>query len=471
MKRLILTLPLAFSLLITSALAEAQAQKTQTQKEAQAQTQETKFFDYSGSLGTFTKAGFNDSKIDLEKGIVPTEGFTSILGKVDTIYDFKAFIHNDAIKVFKIGLGVGGNGLVWDTTKTDGQPGVYPNGSGENRLYIGAFHGNGKVGGKAGGERHYMLHNAFIDFQSEYFNFQGGRYESGMDYHSGYTQGFNADLHFKTAPNDELKIWWFSSWGRALAESRWFLDFYAPTKDTKNTGIHSGGLDYAHNSLAIDDGMKRGASVILRPWVQFYAGVFSAYGGKLDYEQHFGNGYGVSATLQGYALSVFDTTLPNATDEKVDKFSGNINAILKAYMFDYSLRLGVYKNFGSAGAHIGTYGNPLGIDQWTGSVYDNGALNDISSRDALSVYLSGGGAHAFEAGTFGWEILGRYTKSPRSDEASVALLLNQSFKNGFILGLKLEWLNDSTKAGYLDKNAKTRNNDRSHAFVMLDYDF
>lgn len=471
MKRLIFALPLALSLTATSALAEAQ---TEMQAETQA---ETKFFDYSGSLGTFTKAGFNNAKLDEANGIVPTEGFTSLFGKVDTIYDFKAFIHSDAIKVFKIGLGIGGNGLVWDTTKNDGQPGVYRNGSGTNRLYIGAWNGNGKVGGKAGGERHYMLHNAFIDFQSEYFNFQGGRYESGMDYHSGYTQGFNADLHFKVAPNDELKIWWFSSWGRAFAESQWFLDFYAPkTKDDKNTGIHAGGIDYAHNSLAVDDGMKRGVSVLFRPWAQFYAGIFSAYGGKLDYEQHFGNGYGVSATLQGYALSVSSTA--HLTDEKLtdtkeraDKLSYNLNAILKAYMFDYNLRLGVYKNFGSAGAHIGTYGNPLGIDQWTGSVYDNGALNDISSRDALSVYLSGGGAHAFEAGTFGWEILGRWTKSPRSDEASVALLLSQSFKNGFVLGLKLEWLNDTTKAGYISDNSKTRTDDRSHAFVTLDYNF
>lgn len=461
MKRFILTLSFALAGALTGALADEVAEAG-----------EQKFFGYSGSLGTFTKAGFNNAKLDEASGIVPTEGLTSLFGKVDTIYDFKAFITSDAIKVFKIGLGIGGNGLVWDTTKNDGKLGVYAKGSGTNRLYIGAWNGNGKVGGKEGGERHYMLHNAFIDFQSEYFNFQGGRYESGMDYHSGYTQGFNADLHFKTAPNDELKIWWFSSWGRALAESRWFLDFYAPkTKDDKNTGIHAGGIDYTHNSLAIDDGMKRGASVVLRPWAQFYVGVFSAYGGKLNYEQHFGNGYGVSATLQGYALLVSNTAHPTATQEKADKRSGNINAILKAYMYDYNLRLGVYKNFGSAGAHIGTYGNPLGIDQWTGSVYDNGALNDITSKDALTVYLSGGGAHAFEAGTFGWEILGRYTKSPRSDEASVALLLSQSFKNGFVLGLKLEWLNDTTKAGYISASAKKRTDDRSHAFVTLDYNF
>lgn len=455
MKRLlgVVALPLALAGALTNALAE---------------DDKGGFFGYSGSLGTFTKAGFNNAKLDEANGVLPTESFTSLFGKVDTIYDFKTFIESDSIKVFKIGLGVGGNGLVWDTTKNDGVPGVYSNGSGKNRDYVGGWYGNGKVGPKAGGERNYILHNAFIDFQSEYFNFQGGRYESGMDYHSGYTQGFNTDIHFKVAPNDELKIWWFSSWGRAFAYSQWFLDFYAPKTDEgkDNTGIHSGGIDYRHDNISANDGIKDGMSVLLRPWAQFYAGLFGAYGGKLDYQQYFGNGYGVSATLQGYALVVDKSKAVNG----VDKLSGNLNAILKAYMFDYNLRLGVYKNFGSAGAHIGHYGNPLGIDQWTGSVYDNAALNDISSKNALSVYLSGGGAHAFEAGTFGWEILARYTQSPRSDEQSVALLLSQSFKNGFVLGLKLEWLNDTTKAGYI-KNVKTRTDDRSHAFVTLDYNF
>lgn len=290
-------------------------------------------------------------------------------------------------------------------------------------------------------------------------------------------------MHFKVAPNDELKFWWFSSWGRAFAYSQWFLDFYAPvsskTKNGKaeNLGIHSGGIDYVHNSIATNNGVKDGMSILFRPWTQFYASLFNAAGGKLDYQHYFGNGYGVGLTIQGYALNII------GSGESVDKLSGNLNAILKAYMFDYNVRLGIYKNFGSANSHIGTYGNPLGIDQWTASVYDKGpSLNDITSRNAFSVWLSGGGAHGNEVGTFSWEILGRYTTAPRSDEASVALFLNQRFNNGFALGLKLEWFSDTTKAGYTiydknvltyDKNVLTKNrtDDRSHAFVTLDYNF
>ena len=454
---------------------------------AMAAEKSEEFFGYNGSVGTFTKAGFETG------GAYPTESFTTLFGRIDTTYNFKAFIDSSAIQALKIGVGIAGNGLIYDSTAKDGLSNWgYSNstGSGLNSAYVGAWYGNGAVGGSDGGVRNYILHNAYLDFQSDYFNFKGGRYESSMDYFSGYTQGFNADIHFNVAPNDELKFWWFSSWGRAFAYSQWFLDFYAPKASTNksgktiNTGIHSGGMDYVHNTISDNNGAKDGMSILFRPWTQFYASLFNATGGKLDYQQYFGNGYGVGLTIQGYALNViskYNTTKYNAEvtalNEKVDKLSGNLNVILKAYMFDYNMRLGIYKNFGSANAHIGTYGNPLGIDQWTASVYDVGpSLNDITSRNAISVWLSGGGAHGFEVGTFSWEILARYTQSPRSDEQSVALFLSQAFKNGFAIGLKLEWLRDTTKAGYTIRSNTTalttkRTDDRSHAFITLDYNF
>lgn len=443
------------------------------------------FFGYSGGVGTFSKFGFNNAKIDTTNGKYPTESFTTLFGRIDTTYNFKALMDSNAIDALKIGVGIAGGGLIYDSTSKDGLDdwgyGNSRRGSGLNSAYVGAWYGNGKVGGSGGGVRNYILHNAYLDFQSAYFNLKGGRYESAMDYFSGYTQGFNADVHFKVAPNDELKFWWFSSWGRAFAYSQWFLDFYAPIildKET-NKGIHSGGIDYVHNSIATNNGVKDGMSILFRPWTQFYASLFNAAGGKLDYQHYFGNGYGVGLTIQGYALNLIgnkNVVKTGLSGNRIDKLSGNLNAILKAYMFDYNVRLGIYKNFGSANSHIGTYGNPLGIDQWTASVYDIGpSLNDITSRNAFSVWLSGGGAHGNEVGTFSWEILGRYTTAPRSDEASVALFLNQRFNNGFALGLKLEWFSDTTKAGYTIYGntalTKNRTDDRSHAFVTLDYNF
>lgn len=443
------------------------------------------FFGYSGSVGTFSKIGFNNAKIDTQKGIYPTDTFTTLFGRVDTTYNFKSFFSSDSVSVLKAGLGIAGGALIYDSTRYDGQSGIYSNGSGLNKAYVGAWYGNGGVGGAGGGVRNYILQNAFIDFQSEYFNLKGGRYESGQDYFSGFTQGFQADVHFSVSDADALKFWWFSSWGRAFAYSQWFLDFYAPnsskTKNGKdvNLGTHAGGLDYTHSTITADNGVKSGMSVLVRPWTQFYPSLFNAAGGKIDYQQYFGNGVGVGLTVQGYALSAIKKGGKefSGKGDKIDDLSGNLNVILSSFVDNYTVKLGVYKNFGSAGAYIGTYGNPLGIDQWTATVYDIGpSLSDITSRNAFSVYLSGGGSHSFEVGTFSWEILGRYTNSPRSDEASVALWLKQAFNNGFALGLKLEWLSDTTKAGYAIYDAEKplkaqRTDDRSHAFITLDYNF
>lgn len=449
---------------------------------AMANENKEEFFGYSGSVGTFTKVGFNSAKIDADKGIYPTDSFTTLLGRVDTTYNFKAFFESDSVSVLKAGLGIAGNALIWDSTRNDGISGIYANGSGANSAYVGAWYGNGNVGGASGGLRNYMLQNAYIDFQSEYFNLKGGRYESGWDYFSGFTQGFQADVHFNVSSADALKFWWFSSWGRAFAYSQWFLDFYAPKASTNNKGesvnlgIHAGGLDYTHSTITVDNGVKNGMSLLVRPWTQFYPSLFNAAGGKLDYQQYFGNGVGVGLIVQGYALSAIKKG-EAAFGDKVDDLSGNLNVILTSFIDSYNVKLGVYKNFGNAGAHIGTYGNPLGIDQWTATVYDIGpSLSDITSRNALSVYLSGGGSHSFEVGTFSWELLGRYTNSPRSDEGSIALWLRQAFNNGFALGLKLEWLSDTTKAGYAIYDAKKplkaqRTDDRSHAFITLDYNF
>lgn len=279
---------------------------------AMAEEKSEEFFGYNGSVGTFSKVGFNNALIP-ESGIYPTDTFTTLFGRIDTTYNFKAFIDSSAIQALQIGVGIAGNGLIYDSTARDKLK------SGLNSAYVGAWYGN-SVSGSAGGLRNYILHNAYLDFQSDYFNLKGGRYESGMDYFSGYTQGFNADIHFKVAPNDELKFWWFSSWGRAFAYSQWFLDFYAPKSGTNksgkttNTGIHSGGADYVHNSISDNNGVKDGMSVLFRPWTQFYASLFNAAGGKLDYQQYFGNGYGVGLTIQGYALNVLNTSKPATND-------------------------------------------------------------------------------------------------------------------------------------------------------------
>ncbi|RDU64005.1 outer membrane family protein [Helicobacter sp. MIT 14-3879] len=472
-----------------------------------------KFFGYSGSVGTFNKIGINNQKVNAQEGIYPTESFSTIFGKLDTTYNFKSFFQSDYINKLEVGLGIAAGSLTWDSTKNDGltfgggTPNAFGSGSGLNNNYVGGWNGYftnlDKFGYRPKNNRNYIIQNAYLNLESKYFNLKGGRYESDNDYHSGYTQGFQADIHFNYGDlaqnkDNEIKLWWFSTYGRAFAYSQWFLDFYAVKSSQKNNGdlvnlgIHSGGVDIIYGGIDKVGDYKDGYNLLVRPFVYFYPGLYTAPGAKLVYEKYFGNGYGLKTTIQGYALRIIRNSAitannPNATDapqrydQDVDKLSGNLNVIVQGFIYDYNVRLGYYQNFGSANSHFGTYGNPLGLDFWTTSVYDIGAnISDIISRNAKSVYLSGGGSHTLEYGKFAWEVLGRITKSPRSDEESVALYLSHTFNNNIAIGLKLEWLRDTTKAGFnpgasapatTSPLSKTRTDDRSHAFITLDYNF
>ncbi|STQ86771.1 hypothetical protein LS73_007040 [Helicobacter muridarum] len=469
--------------------------------------EDNKVFSFSGSLESFTKAGFNQQSINLNEGAYPTESFSTIFGKFDTEYNVLNIMQSDFITNLKFGLGVAAAGLTWDSTRHDirdsaaNKSSGLTTGSGLNNNYIGAYFGPNSKGQYSSGafedSRYFMVHNAYMDLQTKYFNIKAGRYESSMDYYTGYVQGFNIDTHFgygdKNAnPNNDIKIWWFSGFGRAFAYSQWFLDYYfvkATNINGKhiNHGIHSFGVDINYGGFTQNDGFKAGYNLMVRPFFWFYPGLYEAPGMKIVYENHFGNGYGIKATLQGFVLNVHnksdkfsDGAGGKRYDQQVDKLSENLNIIVQAFIYDYNVRIGFYKNFGSANSHFATYGNPMGLDYWTASVYDIGAsISDIISRNSTSVYLSGGGWYETKLGTFSWDLLGRITRSPRSNEESIALNLNHSFKNNISLGFKIEWLRDTTKAGFnpgfnisgSSALKANRTDDRSHIFATFAYIF
>lgn len=472
----------------------------------------SKFFTLTGNVGSFTKAGFSGGKIDLNKNYFPTESFTSMFGELTGKFNINEAWENDVFAKFEVGLGVAATGLAYDSTKNDGgtrNKSGLSSGSGINTNYIGyygGYSGNGEDGYKDA--RLIMVHNAYVDMQTNalqtgrlesYFDLKLGRYESSMDYFSGFTQGVNFDWHFQygntdARPDNEVKLWWFSSFGRAFAYSQWFYDYYSvKAVNGVDVGIHALGADVTYGGVADDEnGFAYGDKIFARPFFYFAPGLYEAPGLKLVYDYQFGNGMGVNVTAQGYVLHVhkaFTTTDKNSNlaryNEAVDEWSQNINLIAQGNIYNYNVRVGYYENFGSAGSHFGTYGNPMGIDFWTGSVYDIGAsISDIINRNARSGYLSGGGYYDLRYGTLSWDLLGRITRSPRSNEESIALYVNHDFKNGLVVGLKIEWFRDTTHAGYTIGSEIVRNNnnnnkalsssitnDRSHAFFTVDYNF
>lgn len=464
---------------------------------ANANTNNKDFFSVNGNLGLFNKVGFNTVKINKDIGKYPTESFSALFGKIDTEYNFLAFMDSESINKLNIGLGVSAGALVFDSTKKDASPlssGGLSSGSGLNNNYVGGWGGYFADGYPYKNNRNYVIQNAFLNLDSKYVNFIVGRYESDMDYYSGYTEGFNIDTHFKYGDkkDNDFKLWAFGSWGRAFAYSQWLLDFYAP-KATKtssgkmvNKGIYAIGFDLNYGEINESSPyVKVGENILFRPFVYFYPTLYEAPGIKLQYNKQFGDGFGITTTLQGFFLHVHPayTTKRDSTakryDSRVDEYSGNINLIVKANIMNYNARVGYYQNIGSGNSHFGTYGNPIGFDFWDASVYDIGAsISDVINRNAITGYVSGGGEHQLEYGAFSWDLLGRITRSPRSDEESVVLNLKHIFANNIALGLTLEWFRDTTKTGYnpganIGGSILTskRTDDRSYMFATFDYNF
>lgn len=465
----------------------------------------SKFFTLTGNVGTFTKAGFNGGKINTTKNFYPTESFTSMFGELTGKFDINTVYENEIFSKFEVGIGAAAAGLAWDSTKNDGgmrSKSGLTSGSGINTNYIGyygGYTGSGDDGYKDA--RLIMVHNAYLDLQTNalktgslesYFDLKLGRYESSMDYFSGYTQGWNFDWHFKygdtdARPDNEVKLWWFSSFGRAFAYSEWFYDYYAvKVVNNVSVGVHALGVDVTYGGIAdSQNGFAYGDRIFVRPFLYFTPGLYEAPGLKAVYEYQFGNGMGITLTAQGFVLHVQKpfTTAANSSNmrynEVVDEWSQNINLIAQGNIYNYNVRVGYYENFGSANSHFGTYGNPMGLDFWTASVYDIGAsISDIINRNARSGYISGGGHYDLKYGTLSWDLLGRITRSPRSNEESIALYVNHDFKNGLAVGLKLEWYRDTTNKGYIIGSevggtalVTARTDDRSHAFFTIDYNF
>lgn len=451
---------------------------------------------FSGSFGSFTKAGFNHQKLDVAQNKYPTESYSTIFGQFDSVYS--AGLGGFTIDT---GLGITTASFLHDSTKTDGAAigrGL-DTGSGLNNLYVGGRFGS--LFNKTGSyddNRYFVLHNAFVDAKNSNMRLRVGRYLSDADYYSAWTQGFSLDVFFgygdmASNPDNQIRLWWMSGFGRAFPFTRFLIDYY-PVKTTdsnkdgkndKNYGVHAAGLDIKFGGIHQQDSDKTGSRYTFSPFVYFYPDLYEAPGLKLVYEHQMGN-YGYKATAQGYALHVAKefTTAGNPANkvygQDVQEWSENLNVIFEGNFSNYNAGVGYYQNFGNAASHFGTYGNPSGLDLFTSSIYDSMGLYfaDFVSSDAKTGYIFGGADYPLSLGKFTWQVVGRITQSPRSDEQSLALLLQQAFNNHVTLGLKLEYFRDTTKAGHSPgiaiggaPLAQNQTDDRSHMFFTLDYRF
>ncbi|PAF52882.1 hypothetical protein BKH44_00875 [Helicobacter sp. 13S00477-4] len=398
----------------------------------------------TGKAESFTKYGFNHTPINSTEGKYPTESFTTMVGSLQIDMNLLP----KTLTEHKLNAGIGGliGGLAYDSTRNlidqaTGQKfgSVIYNYAGYWAHYDGNASWSSTNTGMAANTRNYVIYNAYLDYDyNGVFGIKGGRYESSADFSSGYTQGFELYAKFS-----DLKLWWFSSYGRGFAYDEWVYDFYAPKTYTTssgkiiNLGIHAFKATYYHNGITA------------APFIYFSPKTYTSPGIEIGYDTNpnfNGIGFRSQTTFIGL-FSFFDKRVQDVY-RYGNPTGKNGQTIMLKQRFDidnYNVGGGIYINFKNANAQVGTYGNPIGIDFWTASAYDIGSsISDMMGEDALSGFLYAGGVH----GRFLWGLLGRLTTSKRSDEQSLALNVGYDFEKNISIGLKLEYFNDITKAGY-----------------------
>lgn len=441
---------------------------------------------YNGWLEAFGKGGFNNQAIDADKGIYPTDSFLNVVGSLG--FDGNLLPKDTENQSLKYGFNVTGGSMILDSTSKG-----FPLGPDSvNNEYVGNWAGyNQNLGPKDGTNRHlYVVNNAYLDytygdFDTSPFSFQfkGGRYLSSAEYMSGYTQGFEAAMKFKFSDSQSLKLWWYSSYGRAFAFGQWLIDFYSPQ------GYMTSGGQFANYGIHAFKAIYSFGGLDITPYIYFSPGTYTAPAFRVEYDTNKGfDGTGFrSRTFANILLPIYgdDTWVGKYRwGSIVDKYT---QSLLIQQQFDYNnynFGLGLYKNFGHANARIGTTGNPWMIDFWTASSYDIGrSISDMIGKDAITPYLFVGGTHF--ANKLWWQILGRWTDAERSQEHSVALNLKYQIDERLSIGGKIEYFSDTTKAGYkvgwANESGSNGNTapqsgtpknvaDRSHAFLWIHYD-
>lgn len=402
-------------------------------------------FSVSGQMVSFSKFGFNNQNYNPKKDIYPTESYSSILGEFN--------LHMNIIKGLNTTIGGVANGLVYDSTIFQGkQDWDYPYQIGTN--YIGYYAGHS--GQKLQSPKFLMLHNIYVDYDYEgIFGLKAGRYETkDKDWFSAHNQG--VEIYVKYT---DTKAWAMFSDARASTFADWFWSY--GRYYSNNEFLFAGGVEYFKNGLKIS------------PYLYYIPRNLNAPGIHISYDTNTdfkAEGFRSKTTIVAL-FPIYHNSDSNDNIVFEQKLGKNAQSLFVKQEFDidsYNLGVAFYANFGNGNGKIGIYGDPIGFNIWTGSVYDTGtSLSNIVGKDAVNGFLFIGSSIS----DFKWQLLGRLTKSPRADEQSLAIFLDYNFSSNLSIGFKIEYFNNITHKGYSIGSAPTltKNNvsDRSHIMLYI----
>lgn len=407
---------------------------------ASAETQKFSYeYDVYGNLYGFGKMGFNNAGINKAAGKYPTDRWASVAVDLYAKGSLEGLLY-----------GIGGMIATpfWDPNRIS-----YPyiNGTNKPNFSKSTFNGSND----AIDYHYYVLSMAYLGYKynNEYLGAQAkiGRFDDhGLDWFGGFAEG--AELRIG---NDLAKLQVNFITRRGLAYNEWLYDFYW-------TDGAAGSKSW-HIATSIEFSL---AGINFKPQFWYRKNDWAAPGLSGSYS--FGDELKSTTTLHSLFVSSHKTgvnTYKNGTSKRL----ATVLIVKEDLSYaGWNFGGGIWKNFGNVRPAVGSYGNKSGLDLFTSSAFgfNEWAQNDINGYNAITGWLYAGRSY----GTFSWNLLARATAARESYEQSIALNLGYKATENLNLGFKIEWFNDVTrpyKHG-IDGIGRVQN-DRSHAFVMLDY--
>lgn len=423
-----------------------------------------------GNVVSSTRIGLSNNKTtDLSKGIYPNNSFWALSSQLGISLKLLDTEH-------KVTLGLKGmvGGVALDTTREGAS--IFPSNATSGKDSVGDFTA---VYMPAWGE----IINAYVTYSyKDFFGFKAGRYDfMNTDWWSGHNEGAEFFIG-----KESLRFYTIYTHRRSSSNLEWLNHFDARNADINRFGIFVFGVD-----SAFEIGNQK---LSLRPYLYYQPGVYVDPGFKIVHESNkdfqgeginfkttfltlfamhdkniqnklSGQDWGYQALYDSNAISAYNPSgyLGRTHGE------GGVTLFLREDIFidNYNVGAGIYKNFGNANDLIGSYGDPTGLNTWVYTLYSTGPTwSDFFSQDALSGFVFGGGKYE----RWKWDLIGRYTYAPRSNENSIALLLGYDFTPNINLNLRLEWAGTYNKAGYKISQTYLKENiytDKSMIFWYL----
>nr|SFZ73091.1 OMP378 [Helicobacter salomonis] len=416
----------------------------------------------SGFANQAATLGFNQHAIEKNKGIYPMQQYATIAGYL--ALKFNLLSKNLGKHSLKGRIGGMVGGILYDgTRKFYGGSVVY-----QNFAYY-----NGYLGGAAdvvqsddvwvknrklrNFSHFYVFSDAHLEYNyQDQFGIKIGRYLSRAYYKSGQTQGFEVYGQIQ-----HVRLWWFSSWGRAYATGALLRDWYA-SRVVYSGGYHKnaqGGYTPSGHKIAYGTHAMQLTyeqhHLVIEGFFYFSPKMFNAPGLRMgwDSDPNFnGKGWRSNTQITLFLPFYYPWMVYNEHGGVIYRYdnpataNGQSLTIRQRFDINQFYILGTfYKNFRNSNAWIGNTGNPAGVEFYGNSLWA-GYAGTALKANAITGALVYGGTHFKKK--LAWRMTWQWSSAPVSYEGRVALSLSYQFTPNLKGLMDLTYYGIHTNKGY-----------------------